>query len=72
MAIKICPICTGKPWNDVFTRIFSKSCELCGGKGQIDTSLMCRCGRPAVESINNIKVCTRIDCQKVAFERKEA
>lgn len=72
MAIKICPMCKGRPRNDVFSRLISRTCELCAGRGRVDTELKCVCGRPAVHKINTMQVCTRMECQKIAFEQKSA
>ena len=64
--IKPCPMCYGRQVNNVFARTFNGPCSYCGGRGQVNTDAVCRCGRPAVQLVKKHMVCTRIDCNKAA------
>jgi hypothetical protein len=66
--LRLCPFCRGHQPNQVSARLMSRPCELCGGKGVVDTEAMCDCGRPSVKKMNGILVCTRFECEKAAFE----
>ena len=60
--LNTCPMCRGRQVNKVLARLISGPCDLCGGRGQVDTDLVCECGRPAVREVNNKKLCTRKKC----------
>lgn len=68
--IKLCPMCKGRPVNNVLARISNGPCTYCGGHGTVDRDKMCTCGRPAVRKTNGIEHCTWFDCGKAALEAK--
>jgi hypothetical protein len=68
--IHLCPICAGREVNDVKAHFKSGPCNLCGGTGHVDPDKVCICGRPAVLQIEGTKVCTRVECQRIVFEKK--
>lgn len=70
MSVKPCPICRGKQWNHPLTRLINQPCNFCGGAGQVDTDVVCNCGRPAVVKVKDTFVCTRLECQKEVVEGK--
>lgn len=67
-----CPMCQGHPVNTVLSRILNAPCDFCGGKGQVDTVSVCRCGRPAIRLIEEAKICTRFACLNEVLEEKKA
>jgi hypothetical protein len=66
--LRLCPLCRGRQPNNVFARILSRDCELCGGKGIVDTDSVCGCGRPCVRKLNGIEICTRWECEKAVLD----
>ena len=65
-----CPMCRGRLVNKPLARLMNPPCDYCGGKGEVDTDLICNCGRPAVKLVNEQHVCTRYECGKQAIEGK--
>jgi hypothetical protein len=72
VALKICPMCKGRPVNQIHARIGSAPCDLCNGMGVLNTEAMCKCGRPAVVKLNGVEICTRWQCGKALLEQKHA
>lgn len=70
--LRPCPMCHGRPVNNVFARLSNGPCTYCGGLGCVDTEAVCKCGRPAVIKIKDTKVCTRFECGKELLERASA
>ena len=68
--ISPCPLCKGRPINNVMARFANGPCEFCAGCGTVDTDLMCKCGKPGVKKLNGIDICTRFECGKAALEKK--
>lgn len=68
--IRLCPMCQGRPVNYPMTRVKNPPCDFCGGQGEVNTELSCKCGRPATRKTNGINHCTRFECGKAALEHK--
>lgn len=68
--IKPCPMCLGRPVNHVLARLINGPCSYCAGTGKVNTELTCKCGRPAVQLVETVRVCTRFECSKEVMENK--
>jgi hypothetical protein len=68
VSLKKCPMCFGRPINDVMARISSRPCSFCGGLGVLNTEASCKCGRPAVRKLNSVGICTRFECGRAVLE----
>jgi hypothetical protein len=68
MALKKCPMCLGHEPNNVHARVSNPPCSYCGGRGVLNTEVMCRCGRPGIRKLNDVSICGSYECGKRVLE----
>lgn len=65
-------MCHGRGVNNVKAQFMNPACDLCGGRGTVDTEKICKCGRPAIRIVGNEEICTHIMCFNRVQPSKEA
>lgn len=71
MPIVTCPKCRGTGFISQQSAAKREPfCNMCSGFKKVNTDIMCKCSRPAIQKINGLLVCTREDCVKRATDGK--
>jgi RecJ-like exonuclease len=47
------------------------ACFICGGKGKLDTDIVCNCGRPGIRQAGAEIVCASLECYNRAIKPVE-